>query len=152
MTVIVFFKQELHCGEWFGLQLREKLSVDEIGYEKMVALLTSYSNPFKGNLCQSVLLGNIVARLTIYMIRLAIILKDIEYFWMGIFKIKHSMLLMVPIKVFILFFKNLCLFSIEGQTEVKCKLRSLFQITFDSYEGLEPLTEEGMMLLKTNKT
>lgn len=88
MTVIVFFKQELHCGEWFGLQLREKLSVDEIGYEKMVALLTSYSNPFKGNLCQSVLLGNIVARLTIYMIRLAIILKDIEYFWMGIFKIK----------------------------------------------------------------
>ena len=35
---------------------------------------------------------------------------------------------------------------------MKCKLRSLFQITFDYYEGLEPLTEEGMMLLKTNKT
>ena len=66
MTVIVFFKQELHCGEWFGLQLREKLSVDEIGYENIL----------------------LQPRLTIYMIRLSIILKDIEYFWMGIFKIK----------------------------------------------------------------
>ena len=61
--------------KWFGLQLREKLSVDEIGYENIL----------------------LQPRLTIYMIRLSIILKDIEYFWMGIFKIKHSMVLMVPI-------------------------------------------------------
>lgn len=71
---------------------------------------------------------------------------------MGIFKIKTFHATHGSNLGFYFIFKNRCLFSIEGQTEVKCKLRSLFQITFDSYEGLEPLTEEGMMLLKTNKT
>ena len=108
--------------KWFGSQLREKLSVDEIGYEKTVALLTSYSNPFKGNLCQSVLLGNTVARLTIYMIRLAIILKYIDYFWMGIFKIKTFHATHGSNLGFYFIFKNRCLFSIEGQTEVKLLL------------------------------
>lgn len=70
---------------------------------------------------------------------------------MGIFKIKtfhatHGS----NLGFYFIFQKSMSIF--EGQTEVKCKLRSLFQITFDSYEGLEPLTEEGMMLLKTNKT
>lgn len=138
--------------KWFGLQLREKLSVDEIGYEKIVALLTSYSNPFKGNLCQSVLLGNIVARLTIYMIRLAIILKDIEYFWMGIFKIKtfhatHGS----NLGFYFIFQKSMSIFDRRADRS-EVWIASLFQIAFDSYEGLEPLTEEGMMLLKTNKT